>query len=190
MASIVGSELASHGYKGIFGIDLIITPENEVYAIEINARLTGYSHIISDMQLNEGKIPFMLLHLLELGNFKYDVTDTEALPSSGTYKKPVSLLIANNPSDESFTLKHTIRSGLYKYENGQVTFVRQTFGLEALKGEDTMLIFSRHQEGSTIDSGKRILKIIKFGKTMNKGELNIKTQQMVDAIKTTFELPH
>jgi predicted ATP-grasp superfamily ATP-dependent carboligase len=69
IATIVGSELASHGYKGIFGIDIIITPENEVYAIEINARLTGYSHIISDMQLMAGKIPFMLLHALELGNF-------------------------------------------------------------------------------------------------------------------------
>ncbi|HEX6258700.1 MAG TPA: ATP-grasp domain-containing protein, partial [Candidatus Saccharimonadales bacterium] len=30
IATVVGSELASHGYRGIFGIDLIITPDNEV----------------------------------------------------------------------------------------------------------------------------------------------------------------
>ncbi len=189
IATIVGSELASHGYKGIFGIDLIVTPKNEVYAIEINARLTGYSHIISDLQLLENKVPFMLLHALELGNYKYEVTDLEALPSNSHYKKSVSLLIVNNPLSDDFTIRKYIRPGLYQYKDGKVSFVKDAYSLDALKGEDTMLIFSRHNAGSTVESGKRILKITKFGKSMSKGELNNKNQELVTAVKKHFGLP-
>lgn len=189
IASVVGSELASHGYKGIFGVDLIVTPESEVYAIEINARLTGYSHIISDLQLLEGKIPFMLLHTLELANFNYEVTDQEALPSMGRYKKPASLLIINNSSNEDFVLKQYIRPGVYKMQGDKVEFVREGHSLKSLKGEDTMLLFCRYNAGDAIEAGKRIVKIMKLGKTMNKGDLNLKSQQIVHAIKNTFDLP-
>ncbi|MDB5170274.1 MAG: hypothetical protein JWN82_670 [Candidatus Saccharibacteria bacterium] len=190
IASIVGSELSSHGYKGIFGVDLIVTPEHEVYAIEINARLTGYSHIISDMQTLQGKIPFMLLHLLELGNFKYEVTDSEALPSVNKFDKPGSLLILNNTLDTDITLDTYIRPGLYRFRQGKITFIRPAYSLESVKGEDTLLILCRHNEGATIESGKRVLKIMKYGRTMYKGELTPKAQQMIQAIKETFNLPN
>ncbi len=190
IASVVGSELASHGYKGIFGVDLIITPENEVYAIEINARLTGYSHIISDLQIKEGKIPFMLLHALELGNYNYKVIDDSALPSSGRYKKQVSLLVMNNPSGEELVLKHYIRPGIYKQKGNKVVFVKPATGLHALKGEDEMLIMSRHGKGASVEPGRRILKVVKFGKTIAKdSDINKKARKTVDAIKNTFELP-
>ena len=188
IATIVGSELASHGYKGIFGIDLIVTPENEVYAIEINARLTGYSHVISDLQQMEEKIPFLLLHLLELGNFDYEVTDLEALPSMGRYKKPASLLIVNNPLDQELILHHYIRPGMYKLNGERVEFVKPATSLDVLKGDDTMLIFCRYNPNDTIESGKRILKIIKLGRTMSKGDLSSKSQQIVQAVKNTFDL--
>jgi hypothetical protein len=189
MASVVGSELASHGYKGVFGIDLIITPDNEAYAIEINARLTGYSHVISDLQLCAGKIPFMLLHMLELANFRYEVTDSEALPSGTSYEKPASLLIVNNPSEEDFVLNHYIQPGIYKQKSGKVVFVRPGYSLSDLKGEDELLLMCRYNEGDVIGSGKRIVKITKFGETMSKGGLNNKAKKMVTAVKNTFDLP-
>lgn len=190
MASVVGSELASHGYKGIFGLDLIITPDKEVYAIEINARLTGYSHVISDLQMSNGKIPFMLLHALELGNLEYNVTDSEALPSSNRYKKPASLMIVNNPLDEDLVLKHYIRPGIYRQVGNKVEFVKEGFTLQSLRGEDVMIIMSRHGEGDTVERGRRILKIMKYGKTMAKsGDLNAKGRATVEAVKNTFDLP-
>lgn len=190
IASIVGSEVARHGYKGIFGIDLIITPDHEVYAIEINARLTGYSHLISDLQMQNGKIPFMLLHALELGNYDYNVTDTEALPSSNRYKKPASLMIVNNPLDDDLILKHEIKSGVYKLVGGKVEFVKEGYTLKSLRSEDQMLIFSRHAKGDTVERGRRVLKVMKYGKTMGKnGDLNKKARDTMAAIKNTFELP-
>lgn len=189
MASVVGSELASHGYKGVFGIDLIITPDNEAYAIEINARLTGYSHVISDMQLRFGKVPFMLLHMLELANFKYEVTDTEALPSGNSYEQPASLLIVNNPLEEDFVLNHYIKPGVYRQKSGKVVFVREGYSLADLRTEDELLLMCRYNQGDPIGSGKRILKITKLGGTMKDGGLNGKAKKMVVAVKNTFDLP-
>lgn len=188
VASVIGSELASHGYKGVFGVDLIVTPENDVYAIEINARLTGYSHIISEMQMLNGKIPFMLLHALELGNYKYEVTDAEALPSTATYKKPGSLLILNNMQSETIVLRHDILPGLYKLVGDRVEFVKPAYTLDAVRADDMMLIMSRFMAGDNIEPGKRILKIMKLGKTMYRGDLNQKAQALVTAVRTTFGL--
>lgn len=189
MASVVGSELASHGYRGVFGLDLIVTPDNEVYAIEINARLTGYSHIISDMQLREGKIPFMLLHLFELGNLKYEVTDTEALPSISGYSQPTSLMIINNPLDDDFVLPQYIRPGIYRLKGNQVVFSRTAYSLTELQNETEVLLMCRFNAGDAIHSGKRIVKMIKLGRTMQNGQLDAKARKLVQAVKNTFALP-
>ncbi len=189
MASVVGSELASHGYRGIFGLDVIVTPENEVYAIEVNARLTGYTHVISDLQYCEGKIPFMLLHLFELGNYKYEVTDTEALPSISQYKKPASLLIINNPLEESLVLEHYIKPGVYKQKGDKVAYVRPGYLLADLKHDDELIISSRYGKGQEVISGRRILKVMKFGETMKNGQLTPRAKKLVRSIKATFELP-
>lgn len=189
ISTIIGSELASHGYKGIFGIDIIVTPDNDVFAIEINARHTGYSHLISDMQYQEGKIPFMLLHVLELGNFEYEVKDLNALPSMSHYKKPVSYMIVNNPLEEGFTLGHYIRPGVYRLHGDKVVFEKEAYSIGDLKTEDTFLISCKYDEGDLIDRGKRILKITKLGKSMSKKDLNAKSQQIVAAVKKTFDLP-
>ena len=127
---------------------------------------------------------------MELGNFNYEVTDPETLPSSSHYKKPVSLLIANNPLDEPYVLKTYIKPGLYRHKDGKIEFVKEAYSLDALRGEDTMLISSRFNEGDSVEAGKRILKITKLGKTMAKGELNVKSQALVTAVKKHFKLPH
>ena len=190
MAAIVGSELARHGYKGIFGLDLIITPDSEVYAIEINARLTGYSHLISDLQMQNGKVPFMLLHALELGNYDYKVTDSTALPSSSRYEKQASLLLMNNPLDKDLIVKKYIRPGVYRKAGNKVEYLKAGFTLDSLEGENTMLIMSRHAKGDVVERGRRILKVMKYGKTMTKNsDLNSKARETVVAIKNTFSLP-
>jgi hypothetical protein len=132
----------------------------------------------------------MLLHALELGNFRYEVTDTEALPSVARFKKPGSLMILNNQTDADFVLKHSIRPGVYKLVDDRVEFVKEGYALKDCgAGEDTLLIFCRYNEGETIARGRRILKIMKLGKTMADGDLNMKTQYLVRAVKNTFDLP-
>lgn len=189
IASVVGSELASHGYKGIFGVDLLVTPDDNVYAIEINARLTGYSFLISDMQLKERRIPFNLLHLLELGNYEYEVTDSDALPASWSYKRPVSYMIILNRSDEEITLESEIKPGIYTITEDGLEFKKPAHSLIQLTTKNEVLVLSRFTKGSTIGGSKRILKMIRLGTCMKNGDLNKDNQKLVQKVSNHFNLP-
>ncbi len=188
IASVVGSELSSHGYKGIFGVDVIITPDDNVYAIEINARLTGYSFLISDMQLKEKRIPFLLLHLLEMGNYEYEVTDSDALPASWSYKRPVSYMIINNPTAEELIVTTDIAPGIYTITEKGLEFKKAAHSLTQLTTKNEVLILSRFSKGDTVGGSKRILKIIRLGASMKNGDLNKDNQELVQKVKKHFEL--
>lgn len=190
IATIVGSELASHGYRGIFGIDLIVTPENEVYAIEINARLTGYTHVLSDIQYAKGKIPFILLHTLELGNYKYEVDDAEALPTMSSLDDAYSYLILYNLGEESRVLSQDIPNGIYKVKDGKLRFAKAGYSVADLPDDDHVIILCRFRKGDTINRGTRILKFIKKGQTIDPdtGDLDESTQALVKSIKQHFDI--
>lgn len=192
IATVLGTELASHGYRGIFGIDLLINSDNDVYAIEINARLTGYTHILSDMQFAKRKIPFILLHSLELGNYKYEVNDLESLPGMNSLKEKYSYLILNNQTHDSFELKRDISVGLYSYdeEAGTLTRKKVSYSVEDIEDESDILLFCKFQKGDTIGRGKRILKIVKKGGTMaDDADLDEPAQRLIEVIKRTFSIP-
>lgn len=188
IATVVGSELASHGYRGIFGIDLLINSNNDVYAIEINARLTGYTHILSDMQFAKGKIPFSLLHTLELGNLKYEVDDLEALPTMNSVNDPYSYLILNNFLDVPFVFKRDVTSGIYESgENGEIRYVKPSYKISDLENDNQFILFSSRRKGDTVEAGKRILKIIKPGRSMTpEGDIDEAHQKLIEAIKQYF----
>ncbi|HWZ65341.1 MAG TPA: ATP-grasp domain-containing protein [Patescibacteria group bacterium] len=190
IATIVGSELASHGYRGIFGIDLIITPENDVYAIELNARLTGYTHVLSDMQYAKRKIPFILLHVLELANMDYEVTDLEALPGMNTLDDKFSYIILNNQTSGPLKLTQDIKAGLYRVDNDGLTFLKSSYSVEDIKDDRNVLIMSKFGKKQTVEKGKRVLKIIKRGKCMGlNGDLDLKSQRLLSLVKSHFSLP-
>ena len=191
IATIVGSELASHGYRGIFGIDLIVTPENDVYAIEVNARLTGYSHILSDMQFQKEKIPFMLLHALELGNIPYDIEDLDALPMPNSLTDIYSYLIINNDHDNDYILPKDLKSGIYKITDNTMTYVCSSYSVADLESDDEIIILSKFSKaGEAIEQGKRIYKIITKGATMDDltGDLNERGSRLVDCTRNYFQI--
>lgn len=190
IAAVVGSELSSHGYRGIFGIDLLITPENDVFAIEVNARLTGYTHVLSDMQFANNKIPFALLHTLELGNYKYEVDDLEALPTMNSTGEPYSYLILNSAYDGSFILENDIKSGIYEYkEDGSIEYVKPGYSVVDFENDNQFIVFCKFQKGHEIARGKRILKIIKKGRSMAEdGDLDEANQQFIEHIKQHFRV--
>lgn len=189
IATVVGSELASHGYRGIFGIDLLVTPENEVYAIEINARLTGYTHVISDMQFAQDKIPFSLLHTLELGNYKYEVDDLEALPTMGSTSQPYSYIIFHNLVDGPVQLKEEIRSGIYSYRGGKLDYIKSGYSVTELEDDSQMILFCKFTKGQTVERGKRIVKLIMPGTSMaDDGDLDEAHQALIEVVKKKFKL--
>jgi len=59
--------LASMGYRGLFGLDLLVDPEEgAVIPVELNPRLTGAFPVLTRLQAAQGVVPLELLHALSL----------------------------------------------------------------------------------------------------------------------------
>ena len=156
------------GIKVYIGIDLIITPDEEVYAIEVNARMTAFTHIIADMQLRDNQIPFILLHVLELGGHKYEVKNFQALPSRMQVSSPVSYLIMYNKCGHDFRMPMYIRPGVYMVDGGKVKFMRSGHSISDVKNSKEVLVFSKFKKGADIESGERIYTVMFDGKAMKR----------------------
>lgn len=81
-AQVVGYRLMEEGYKGIFGMDFLVS-DGELYVLEANPRLTGLSTLLAFIQHD---MPFLLLHTLEHTNSPYEMIQREATPDgTGSY---------------------------------------------------------------------------------------------------------
>lgn len=60
----VGERLIGAGFRGIFGLDMIVEASSgRVYLMEINARMTASTPFFTRLQLGAGQIPFMMMHI-------------------------------------------------------------------------------------------------------------------------------
>ena len=79
-AIIIANELKQSGYRGIFGIDLLLS--DKVYVIEANLRLTSLSPLLASLQAST---PYMLLHILELAQQPYKLEETTEEIGEGSF---------------------------------------------------------------------------------------------------------
>lgn len=79
-ATIIANRLQKSGYRGIFGVDFLIS--GAVYVIEANLRRTGLSPLLASLQVNT---PYMLLHILETAKQPYTLTDTKEEVGEGSF---------------------------------------------------------------------------------------------------------
>ena len=61
------------------GIFKCIIQNNKIFIIEINSRITGMTPFLTMLQNKNNEIPFQLLHILELGNFEYEIIDPQKM---------------------------------------------------------------------------------------------------------------
>ena len=69
----IGNTMRANGYKGMFGVDLVVRHDGTHVVIEINARQPASIPMYSKMQLISGQIPLALIHLLEFFNLSYEI---------------------------------------------------------------------------------------------------------------------
>ncbi|HNT29875.1 MAG TPA: ATP-grasp domain-containing protein, partial [bacterium] len=69
-----GSLLQDNGYRGIFGLDLVVERDSgQVYIIECNARLVASIPVYTKLQLIADEIPLLLLHICALLDIQCDL---------------------------------------------------------------------------------------------------------------------
>lgn len=127
-AQIIGSKLKQRGYRGIFGIDFLIDASNELFVLEVNARITGATPLLTAISGYADIVPFYLLHLLELGGFSYQITDTNTGPAQDG-----ALLVLHSLEKVPVEIVSIPKSGTYTLKQNKLTRVSDNIVLGRLK---------------------------------------------------------
>lgn len=109
-ATNVGEILKANGYRGLFGIDLIISKSGEIFVIEINARQTANIPMQTKLELINNQTPLFLLHIAEFLEIPINVDPGKEINS--LFGSQVFLRAKN-----SFQINHNAKSGIYRLQS-------------------------------------------------------------------------
>lgn len=150
----IGEYLKTLNYKGIFGLDFVVDENNqEVHLIEINPRLVASMPVFTKLQIRNGELPFLALHILEFLGSNYAVGLKSLLQDVADvqYKNNFSQLILRNTFNSPVKISRSVPSGTYKLENNKLKFIKSDYCLESLNNQDEFLIQCL-SSGNTVNS--------------------------------------
>ena len=142
IAQTLSGYMWAKGYRGIFGIDLVVDEKaHVVYPVECNTRYTGAFPMLSMLHVRNGAIPMDLFHILEFLDVDYEI-DVDALNEA--YRRPIGggHIILFNKSHVPLKVGRDVRSGVYRYDprGHRIEFMREGLGYEDLRGDDEFIL--------------------------------------------------
>ncbi len=108
----IGKQMRTAGYRGIFGLDLIVSGDARVYVIENNARLVASIPVFTKLQLQARQLPLLLLHLLQFAGASF-APELKKLQGELSQIFEGSQLILRNTTDEPLQLHQPWHTGVY-----------------------------------------------------------------------------
>jgi hypothetical protein len=141
-ARLMGEYLAGMGYKGILGIDFLISrDQKQVYPLECNPRFTGAFPMLSQLQLWHNIIPMDVFHMLEFLDLPYEM-DTASL--NARYEEPIrgSHIILFRGPNAIFKGDGLPDAGLYERDpdSGRIYFVDGASDYREIRSERQFII--------------------------------------------------
>jgi hypothetical protein len=171
-ARIVGEALKSEGYRGIFGVDYIVS-DDEIYPIEVNPRMTGMSTLLAFLQV---ELPFLLLHILELGQVPYELADVTGADEDISGSFVVVQALSEGVS--------TMQTGVY---DSEAKFISQGWenGSILPSDENAFFVAMRITPGQRVEQGKSLAFIYSRGQLFDDTDkLNEQVHDIVKRIQT------
>lgn len=182
VAKTYGDFMATKGYKGIFGLDLIID-DNKVYPIECNPRYTDALPVSSFLALSNNIPTLEYYHLLEHLGEDYDV-DVEKI--SAMYKRNFngSQIILSIKDDNWVKNSGELKAGVYKYTNGEIAFKQDSFDLRDIENENEFMLTDGVPLKNTKFKPKaRIMRVVfKRSILKSQGELYPEIKELISKI--------
>jgi len=189
IATKLGKYMYKMGYKGIFGIDLIVNEkQNKVYPVECNARYTGAFPMLSMIHLKYKIIPLDFFHFLEFLNIPYKINVSQL---NKMYQRPISgsHIVLSNIKDHSLKVKKELNVGVYNFnqKNKKIAFKKETIFYDDLENDnDFILVDGVPKKGAEIKKWSRLARICHVlfkGDILQKnGKLKPKYLQIVKVI--------
>lgn len=160
----IGSKLKDIGYKGIFGLDCLVTKEGKMFVLEANPRITGVTPLLTMLHREGDDIPFYLLHILELGGFEYKIDDDyiNTSPPEG------SLMVLHSQSNKTVNIKNLPKSGVYNSRS--LKFIRDSLRLDDASGSNEWLVQRYTPPGFKTKPGGRIMMVYVKGKILDEDD--------------------
>jgi len=141
LAEKLGSVMAKDGYKGIFGIDLIIDQErDEVHPVECNPRYTGAFPIYSLLQHEANEVPLDAFQLLEHLGIDYDFDFAAVNQSWKTPKRGAHLVLHNPDFDNWVKATGNVPAGVWRLAKGQLAWLREGWQMTDLQADDEFIL--------------------------------------------------
>ncbi len=127
IAKFIGDKMTAAGYRGIFGLDLMV--EEKITVIEINARPTASIPTYTQLEHAHEEIPLLGLHLLEFLSVPYelDIDQLNAAKAQSDYRG--SKIIVRNTSDQPVVVKRDLAPGIYDWIEEKLVFRRPAYRL-------------------------------------------------------------
>ncbi len=176
-AHIIGQELYDRGYRGIFGVDSLVT-DKTVYIIEVNARITGATPLLTMSYNSEKHIPFYLLHILELTNADYTIEDSSY---SNDYNDCALMVL--HQRDGKTCVANSPRSGLYD-EKMQIIDDIMSFDRSSMK-QIFVQDYTRNER--PIEPGSRLSSIFTNFRVMDqRGALTRESRNIINIIENSL----
>jgi len=160
IAQKLGDYMYKKGYKGIFGIDLIINEkENKVYPVECNARYTGAFPMLSMLHLKYKIIPLDFFHFLEFLHIPYKINVARL---NKMYQKKIqgSHIIISNIRNHPIKVKNELEVGTYGFSRNKIRYLSDNIFYEGLKSNsDFILVDGVPKKGAEIKKWSSLARI-------------------------------
>jgi len=132
----LGEYMAKKGYRGIFGVDLVVDQDEGTWPIECNSRYTGAFPTYTWASIKNGETPLDYWHLLEFMGVPYEL-DIEKVQQQNRQPKSGAQILMHNLEGTSARVTGEIKAGVYSLKG---EYVRQGWNLLHLQGEDEFVL--------------------------------------------------
>jgi hypothetical protein len=106
----LGEHMARRGYKGIFGIDVVVDRDEQVWPVECNSRYTGAFPTYTWASIKNGETPLDYWHLLEFMGMPYEL-DIEKVQQQNRQPKNGAQILMHNLEGTSVRVEGSVKAG-------------------------------------------------------------------------------
>ncbi len=199
IAQDVGKLMFSKGYRGIFGVDLVVNQHTgDIHLIEVNSRYTAAYPVYTMMQLAHDEIPLDAWHLLEFSDIEYEM-DFDEIQQLYERPKVGAQLILHNLERAWVNVGGSVKAGVYSFRSnakGQklksdLEWVREGYRFQDLKSESEFVLTDGvPKRGSKLKPGARLGRLLYRREVMqdDRNELQSEIKGSVQALYSLYGL--
>lgn len=141
----IGKWMGSLGYRGNFGVDFLSTVDKDnkvkdIYVSEVNARIVGEYHYLSDFQAMRDCVPLSFFHLAEWLDIR-EITPKEIEAYNDSLPEVEGSALAIYTREKGcFRAEGGITAGIYRMQNGKPVRVRDGYLASHTRSRDEFAV--------------------------------------------------